>query len=142
MSVSFHGKDKLSNIKFRIAHHQQVSQAVGGELRVHPSSDSCSHSEWSELHQGEPVKLPPPPPLPPRPPLQAPTLGEDIGVPLHAVVRDPQTVVLDGVVVIVVVHPAVGIILDVDVFISARGWLEFRGDLVPDPLVVPIFKSE
>ena len=123
-------------IHYRSPHHQQVSQRVGGVLSVHPAPGSCSHSKWFELHQGEPVKLPPPPPL------QAPTLGEHLGAPLHTVVGDPQAVVLDGVVVIVVPHPAVGIILDVDVFIPARSWFEFRGDLVPDLLVVPIFKSE
>ena len=116
-----------------------MSQTVGGVLSVNPAPGSCSHSEWFELHQREPVKLPPPPPPPP---LQAPSLGEHIGAPLPAVVRDPQAVVLDGVVVIVVPHPAVGIILDVDVFIPARSWFEFRCDLVPDLLVVPIFKSE
>ena len=132
----------ITSTHYRAAHHQQVAQRVGGVLSVHPSPGSCSHSEWFELHQGEPVKLPPPPPLPVLPPLQAPTLGEHVGAPLHAVVGDAQTVVLNSVVVIVVVHPAVAVVLDVDVFIPPRSWFEFRGDLISDSLVVPIFKPE
>ena len=138
MSVSLHGVNIIV-IHYRIAHHQQVSQRVGGVLRVHPAPGSCSHSEWFEFHQREPIEFPPPPPSPP---LQAPSLGEHIAGPLHAIVRDAQTVVLNSVVVIVVLHPAVRILLDVDVFIPARGWLVFRGDLVSDSLVVPVFEAE
>ena len=76
-----------------------MSESVGVVLSVasrHPAarSSSGSNSEWPQLHQRLPVELPPLP-LP-----EAPTLGK---VPVYSVVRNPPTVELYRIVVVVVI---------------------------------------
>ena len=125
-------------MQWRNTCHKKMSESVGVVLSVasrHPAarSSSGSNSEWPQLHQRLPVELPPLP-LP-----EAPTLGK---VPVYSVVRNPPTVELYRIVVVVVIDPASDLLIQVDVFIPPRGRLVLRGHLVSYLPVVPILEPE
>ena len=102
-------------IQCRNAHHKEMSQSVGIILSVtscHPAASSASHPEWSEFDQRLPVEFPC------LPPLKAPTLGwQGIVAPVFSIVGNPTIVVLNSVVVVVVIDPAVRFLLNVDILI-------------------------
>ena len=128
-------------MQWRNTHHKEMSQSVGIILGVtcrHPSGGSRAGADtkWSQLDQRLPVKLPS------LPPFEAPALWQGIVVPVDSVVWNSLIVVLYCVIVVVIVNPAIGVLLEVDVLIPPRGRFILGGHLVPYPFAVPVFEGE